>query len=186
MSRTSRANKLTAVTSLTHQQAVQHLVQLGLGPQDEKRYVLDVVAQAAKGAVGVKKCLMCSRNVIALTTTPHPTCPICTEHEDEPEDTIWDDDAKASVRHALEEADWDFAAKTVTLPDTDVRGRASSIEFDKYDDFHRHLVELAFDGYNQTAPREDGDWVFPFEGDDLVEQVLEDGYSDKLVSMGWW
>jgi hypothetical protein len=40
--------------------------------------------------------------------------------------------------------------------------------------FIRHLVDVSFERYNNSAPREDGDWVFSIPDSDLVEEVLEE------------
>jgi hypothetical protein len=53
------------------------------------------------------------------------------------------------------------------------------------DELLDHLREEAFQGYNQSAPRDDGEWVFPLPDDDLVNELLEP-YSPQLTQLGWW
>jgi hypothetical protein len=184
MSRTSRARKLSAATHLTHQQAVQHLEQLGVSVHDEKEYVVFVeTVISSTGGVQLKTC-GCKRTFYAVPASANVACPRCSIREIE-EDSLWDADAKSAVRAVLGAAEWDVSEKVVYLPDVDVRGDRAMTAVTSLDELLDHLREEAFQGYNQSAPRDDGEWVFPLPDDDLVNELLEP-YLPQLTQLGWW
>lgn len=99
-------------------------------------------------------------------------------------DMVWDADAKAAVRAALREAVWDYEEKVVQVPTVDQRGDSSSMEVKSFDELYAYAYETAFQGYNQTAPRDDGEWVFEFD-EDIVDDALAE-QEEHLVKIGWW
>jgi diguanylate cyclase (GGDEF)-like protein len=91
MSRTSRARKLSALTTLTHQQSVQHLAGLGLGIRDEKGYV-DALQNS--GPVHQQTCA-CGREFFDPMTRSTRKCPVCRGHDSPPAEIAKDPPALA-------------------------------------------------------------------------------------------
>jgi hypothetical protein len=78
MSRKSRARELSALTTISHQEAVQHLSRLDLGPRDEREYVNSLVG----GGVVHRQTCVC-KNWFFTAADSATQCPPCTKREAE-------------------------------------------------------------------------------------------------------
>ena len=97
--------------------------------------------------------------------------------ESEPE-MPWDSAARIAVENALENADWDDNIKTITLfnPDDErIRKTVTSRE-----ELEEYLQEEARVYFYANAPRDDGEFVFDCDENDIVETALMP-YEERLA-----
>lgn len=95
-------------------------------------------------------------------------------------DAPWDSAAKNAVQAALEEADWDPEAATVTFRDL-IEGH--SIVCKSIDELRDHLANLAGTEFHAHVPYENGP-VFDSDDDGIVDDAL-DAYRERFEEMGW-
>ena len=100
--------------------------------------------------------------------------------EDKP---IWETDAEEAVERAMEDAEWDYDEKTVTLlprEDHQAPSECKSIDELKY-----KLFDIAVNGANNSMPFEGGAPVFEIDYLGLIEETLMDNYMKEINKLGW-
>lgn len=93
------------------------------------------------------------------------------------EEMLWDQNAREAVEEALEGAHWDEDDRTITFPDANDDRITKTVT--SREELEAYLCEVANTAFYTYAPREDGEFVFECDDDDIVWTALED-YEDRL------
>lgn len=111
---------------------------------------------------------------------------ILTEEDlDEEHESSWVEGPRTAIRAALENLEWDFEQKIVRAPSSGAHEHGpSASEFTSVEDLINYLNEIGFEPYNESAPRDDGEWVFEYD-DSAAEEILSAECSEQLVKIGW-
>jgi hypothetical protein len=95
----------------------------------------------------------------------------------------WDEDSIAALASGQVSAKFDFEKGEMYVPDDTDHGEGmrtiSSLE-----EFDEWASETAFSGYNNSAPRDSGEWVFPFDESHWID-VARDMFEEELEKLGW-
>ena len=86
-------------------------------------------------------------------------------------ESVEDHEAREAVEWALENAEWDKESKTITLYSNDDRRIRSTVS--SREELERHLCSVAEDEWYAYAPGPSADVAGTYDGDDLVQEVLE-------------
>jgi hypothetical protein len=89
----------------------------------------------------------------------------------------WAGAARNAVIKALQDADWDDAAKIITLHDLSDDRQDLTVATRK--ELEERLSEIATTAFQGEAPRADGDWLEECNEDGIVQEVLYD-YEERL------
>jgi hypothetical protein len=90
---------------------------------------------------------------------------------DETAESIEDEKAREAVKWALENAEWDEKTKTITLHDAN--DDRMSVTVKNREELERHLIGVAEEDWYAYAPGPSADVAGTYDGDDLVQEVLE-------------
>ncbi len=102
------------------------------------------------------------------------------EYEISRGEMYWDTEARQAVEQAMEGADWDEEAGTITINDPD-EPRASHT-FSTRGDLEDYLRDIAGVAFYASVPFDDGAAVFDCDEEGVVEGVLSD-YEDRLAAL---
>jgi hypothetical protein len=109
--------------------------------------------------------------------------------DEEEEEPLWDQDARAAMVEMLSEARWDPHNKTVTVIDPydpDPRGDATEVTCRTLAELEDVLCNAAETAFSGSVPCDGGEEVFTLEVDDLLYEVLFAGENlEHLKKMGW-
>lgn len=99
------------------------------------------------------------------------------EYREPVEETLWDRKAREAVEAAIEGAEWDEEARTITVFDEDDdRNRITVASLEELETHLRGIAETAFYAY---APRDDGEFLDQCDDFGVVEAALS-GYEVRL------
>lgn len=101
------------------------------------------------------------------------------EYEQSNTEMVWDAEARRAVEQAMESAEWNEEAKTITFSDLDEPRRFKTVS--NRDELEDYLREAASAAFYVNAPWEGGEPAFKCDEDGVVEGVLS-GYEDQLNS----
>lgn len=90
----------------------------------------------------------------------------------------WDISAQAAVTNAMESASWDEVDKTIKLYDPNGTGMGRTVS--SRDELATYLGALAREAFYADCPREDGEFLFECDEDDIIESVFAD-YEEQLT-----
>lgn len=99
----------------------------------------------------------------------------------EAEEMPWEIDAREAVKNTLEEAEWDFEDKTVTLYNPDLPGPKT--EVGSLEDLVTELALISEVGSQNSMPWEGGP-VFDLDFESIVYEELEE-YRENIEKLGW-
>jgi hypothetical protein len=103
--------------------------------------------------------------------------------EDDDFESPWDSDARQSLDAAYEGVVFDFEKGEMYVPGDEEQGGGmrticSLAEFDEW------ASERAFLGYNNSAPRDSGEWVDEFDDYQWIEEA-QLHFQEELQRLGW-
>lgn len=101
----------------------------------------------------------------------------------EPEELLWETDAREAVENALGNAEWQPERGIVTIQP--LAEKEPSIECKSIDELRSELMEIASIGATNSMPYEDGEPVFDIDYCGLVDEILIDDYEEQIREMGW-
>ena len=140
--------------------------------------------RTGKNLLGVVKALTPALNRVGVGSTLIEEA----EHklpgiEDDYFETPWDADSRQSLEAAYEGVEFDFEKGEMYVPDDDERGGgtrtiSSLAEFDEW------AAECAFSGYNNSAPRDSGEWAFEFDDSEWID-AAQSHFDEELKKLGW-
>jgi hypothetical protein len=101
----------------------------------------------------------------------------------EPEEPLWEVDAREAVESALENAEWEPEKGIITIQPLEEKEPA--IECRSIDELRTELIEIGSIGATNSMPYEDGAPVFNLDYWGLVDEILMDQYEEQIREMGW-
>lgn len=101
----------------------------------------------------------------------------------EPDEPLWEADAREAVDSALEAAVWQPEKGIVVL--TPLEDHQPATVCRSIDDLRSALTEIASIGATNSMPYEDGEPVFDIDYWGMVDEILIDDYEEQIREMGW-
>lgn len=105
------------------------------------------------------------------------------DYDDLDGETSWDAGSARALEGAYGAVEVDYQAGLLRVP-SDGDHHHGPREIASLEEFDEWITEVAFAGYEASAPRDSGEWVFEFDESRWIDEA-QLHFEDELTKLGW-